>query len=224
MSNYLGIGSSTRIRRVSVTLRQGLKPHGCFCLSSVRDRLSNAAWPRLVAHRSGGGKARDERIHSSISFLGGAMPVPASMPGAKGSMAHTLRSASWEAGTPASFEASSEEHTHQIGGFSCAIFCRTTLPKAVEWLPVPSLRNRADTLGNAVTFVRSTLRATTPTLFRFQGIRGIFSQRSKKVERHEKQGLKPETPNLCHLSGEACGGLKPFSVKRRGRDKDPRRK
>ena len=35
---------------------------------------------------------------------------------------------------------------------------------------------------------------------------------SKKVEMREMQGLKPETPNLCHLSGEACGGLKPFSV------------
>jgi hypothetical protein len=128
-------------------------------------------------------------------------------------MAHTLRSASWEAGTPASFEAYSEEHTHQIGGFSCAIFCRTTLALAVEWLPVPSLRKIADTLGNAVTFLRSTLRATTPTLFSFQGTRGIFSQRREKVEMHEKQGLKPETPNLCHLSGEACGELKPFSVK-----------
>lgn len=102
-----------------VTLRQGLKPHGFFRLSSVRDVLRTAAWPRLGAHRSGGGKARDERIHAYISFLGGAMPVPASMPSAKGSMAHSLRSASWEAGTPASFEAYSEEHTHQIGGFSC---------------------------------------------------------------------------------------------------------
>ena len=29
----------------------------------------------------------------------------------------------------------------------------------------------------------------------------------------EMQRLKPETPNRCHLSGEACGGLKPLSLR-----------
>src|SRR6266852_7972683 len=43
-------------------------------------------------------------IHA-LCFLGGAMPVAGSMPCAKGSMAHNLRLASWEPGTPASFDA-----------------------------------------------------------------------------------------------------------------------
>jgi hypothetical protein len=76
-----------------------------FCLSRVVGTLRNAAWPRLGAHRSGQGKARNLRIHSCICFLGGAMPVAGSMPCAKGRMAHNLRLASWEPGTPASFDA-----------------------------------------------------------------------------------------------------------------------
>ena len=60
-------------------------------------------------------------IHA-FSFLGGAMPVLASMPGAKGRMAHNLRLASWEAGTPASFEAQSLGTYPQGGGFSWRYF------------------------------------------------------------------------------------------------------
>src|SRR5258708_20227824 len=50
-------------------------------------------------------KRGESRIHSCICFLGGAMPVAGSMPDAKGRMAHSLRWASWEPGTPASFDA-----------------------------------------------------------------------------------------------------------------------
>ena len=33
------------------------------CLSSVVDELRNGAWLRRIAHRSGGGKARNQRLH-----------------------------------------------------------------------------------------------------------------------------------------------------------------
>ncbi len=149
-----------------VTLRQGLKPHGFFCLSSVRDRLSNAAWLRLGASRSGGGKARNQRIHSCLCFLGGARPVSLLMPHAKGRMAHNLRLASWRRPTPASFNAAPLGTYPRGGGFSLLLFfTNVTLPKAVEWLPVPSRVERAYTSGNAVTFLRMALRHATHTLF-----------------------------------------------------------
>lgn len=54
----------------TVTLRQGINPHGFFCLSSVDDELRNAAWLRLAAHRSGGGKARNQCLHSGALVAG----------------------------------------------------------------------------------------------------------------------------------------------------------
>ena len=80
---------------------------------------------------------RSASIHA-FSFLGGAMPVPASMPGAKGRMAHNLQLASWEAGTPASFEATCGNEPAQGEAFPDAIFAAAALPKPVEWLPVAS--------------------------------------------------------------------------------------
>ncbi len=61
-----------------VTLRQGLKPHGFVCLSSVRDGLSDGAWLRLGAHRSGGGKA--EGASPSRRILSWAVPGPLFFP------------------------------------------------------------------------------------------------------------------------------------------------
>jgi hypothetical protein len=55
-----------------VTLLPTAKAGGFFRLSSVVDGRSNAAWLRLGAHRSGGGKARHESLHSDLSWLGGA--------------------------------------------------------------------------------------------------------------------------------------------------------
>jgi hypothetical protein len=67
-----------------VTLRQGLKPHGFFCLSSVGEKLRNGAWLRLIA------LVMEEEKHGNTPsiqvscFLGGAMPVGAPMPFEKG--------------------------------------------------------------------------------------------------------------------------------------------
>src|ERR1700694_2584417 len=70
----------------------------------------------------------------------------------------------------------------------------------------------AETLANAVTVGRLALRQTTHTLCSSQGSPGVFSQRSKKVERQIRQELKPQSPHHCHSSDLACGGLQPFSV------------
>ena len=116
--------SSAREMEGVVTLRQGLKPCGFFRLSSVRDRLRTTAWPRLGAYRSGGGKAQRRCIHPCIRLLGGARPVPCSMPHAKGCMAHSLRLASWEQATPASFDATPLGTYPRGGGFSWSLFFR----------------------------------------------------------------------------------------------------
>ncbi len=99
-----------------------------FCLSRVVGTLSNAAWPRLGAHRSGQGKARNQRTHPCICFLGGAMPVAGSMPCAKGRMAHNLRLASWEPGSTLS----PGNIPTEVEAFPELFFCAAPLPKAVQ--------------------------------------------------------------------------------------------
>jgi hypothetical protein len=143
-----------------VTLRQGTLPHGFFRLSSVVDVLRCEAWLRLIAHRSGGGKACNEHIHAFFSLLGGARPVAAFMPSTKGSMAHNLRLASWKAATPASFEAYSLGTDPQGRRLFLVLSSHdVTLPKPVDWLPVASHVEIAGSVGNAVTFLPSILHA-----------------------------------------------------------------
>ena len=55
-----------------------LKSRGFFCLSSVRDTLRTVAWPRLGAHRSGGGKA--EWASPFRRILSWAVPGPLELP------------------------------------------------------------------------------------------------------------------------------------------------
>jgi hypothetical protein len=54
----------------NVTLLPMPKGRGFFRLSSVRGMRRNGAWLRLVAHRSGGGKARKQYLHSDSLFPG----------------------------------------------------------------------------------------------------------------------------------------------------------
>ena len=64
-----------------------------------------------------------------------------------------------------------------------ALFCDdVTLPKAVDWLPVPSHVEIADTLVNAVTFLRLALRQTTRTLFSSQGTEKSIAQMQLKCK------------------------------------------
>ncbi|EFH86177.1 hypothetical protein Krac_7464 [Ktedonobacter racemifer DSM 44963] len=103
-------------------------------------------------------------------------------------------SASWRDATPASFEAHSWG-TYPKGAEAFPwrySFGDVTLPKAVDWIPVPSHVEIAETVGNAVTFLRMALRHATRTLFSSQGTTDQFFSRTEKTE---GQGLKPQTPN-----------------------------
>jgi hypothetical protein len=199
-----------------VTLRQGIKPHGFFGLSSVRDLLRNAAWPRLGAYRSGGGKARKQYLHSDGLFPGrcharGWFRAPCK--GKNGPQLavgvletrHTriFRCLPWGMYPP---------------GWRLFLMLFSTLWHFLKpMLLCSSYLRTAQSVyiwNNAVAFLRMALRHATHTLFCFQGARCIFSQRNKKVETY---GLKPGTPNCCLSRGAACGGLKPFSVRGLGR-------
>src|SRR5215469_9859563 len=109
---------------------------------------------------------------------------------------------SWHPGTqahPPLSRLNPWEHTRRGGGFSWRYSWRdVALPKAVEWLPVPSHVEIADTLANTVVFLPGALRSGTRTRFSFQGTPDLFSHGSKKVEMHE---LHPaQTPNKERLA------------------------
>src|SRR5258708_30872930 len=124
---------------------------------------------RTVVDREKRGKSR---IHSCICFLGGAMPVAGSMPCAKGRMAHNLRLASWEPGTPASFDAT-PLGTYPPGRrlflsyFLMALHFLKPMRDSRSYLR--SAFNSLCIWNNTGVFLRMALRHTTCTLFSFQG-------------------------------------------------------
>ena len=123
-----------------VTLRQGLKPHGFFCLSSVRGMLSYAAWPRLGAYRNGGGKARDERIHSHISLPSRCQARCFSHASHKGMNGPQLAvGILGKSNTRLASRATLWECTHTGGGFPCAIL-REMRHFLNPWTEYPWLR------------------------------------------------------------------------------------
>jgi hypothetical protein len=92
-----------------------------------------------------------------------------------------------------------------------ALFCEdVTLPKAVDWLPVPSHVEIADTLGNAVTFLRLAL-AKQPTRYSVRKVLLTYSFRVAHKWKCSGQGLGPQSPSHMGSSTVACGGLKPNS-------------
>lgn|SRR5579863_4976905 len=111
----------------------------------------------------------------AVCFLGGAMPVAPHMPFGKERMVHNSR-----------FRRPGEEqHPHLsillpwkrtpgAEAFPVLFFRGATLPKAVEWLPVPSSAAIADTVANALTFLRLALSPATRTLFSCQGAIRLF--------------------------------------------------
>lgn len=86
------------------------------------------------------------------------------------------------------------------------------LPKAVEWLPVPSQQYMAWYIWkNAVAFLQEALRLLTLTLFSFQGTPVVFYQRREKVEMPSKGLNRRETRLTAGVGNpEAYGG---FSVR-----------
>jgi hypothetical protein len=192
----------------------GLKPCS-FGLSRVVGTLRNAAWLRLAEYRSGQGKARRRHMHSCIRLLGGARPVLAFMPRAGGKhgpqlVLGILESRNTRLASRA-YSVGTYPHGWRLfqGRYSSKALA---LPKPVDWVPVATPEQIADTVVNAVTFLPQAIRLGTRTLLSFQGTTTLFSQRGKKVEIHERQGFKPQAPNHWDSSPVACGGLKPCNV------------
>ena len=77
--------------------------------------------------------------------------------------------------------------------FLVLLFKALALPKPVEWLPVASQEQIADSLVNAVTFLQEALRLLTHTLFSFQGTTSLFFLREQKVEMYEARWFKRGT-------------------------------
>jgi hypothetical protein len=100
------------------------------------------------------------------------MPVAGSMPCAKGRMAHNLRLASWEPGTPASFDATPLGTYPQgrrlfLSYFLMALHFLKPVRDSRSYLR--SALNSLYIWKNTVVFLRMALRHTTRTLFSFQG-------------------------------------------------------
>ena len=195
-----------------VTLRQGMNPHGFFCLSSVGDGLSSGAWLRLGAYRSGGGKA--ERAHPSMRVLSWAVPCPLVL------SCQTVRDR-WPT-TPVSgvleqintriFRCCSPGNVPQRRRlFLGAIFGATALPKAVEWLPVPSQQQIARIVANTVAFLPTVLHGGTRTRFSCSRyyLSLLFVQ-AKNGHRGAKAAMRL-TPWVLHRRGQASW-LKPHPV------------
>lgn len=116
----------------------------------------------------------------------------------------------WRAATPASFEAQSWGTYPPGGGFSFRSSWKdVTLPKAVEWLPVPSHVERADTSvkrGNVFTHDPSPCNPYVIQLSRYY--RHILSVQAKSGN----TGLKPHTPHHG-LKNRGLRRAKTLSVK-----------
>jgi hypothetical protein len=142
-------------------------------------------------------------------FLGGAMPVAPLMPFEKERMVHNSRFWRVERSNTRIFRYCSPGNTPQGRRLFLCYFLRdATLPKVVEWLPVPSSVVIAETMGNTVMFLQEALRLLTRTFFSFQGTTQLFFLH---LQKEETQGLKPRVPT----HGLKCRGLrrlKPYAV------------
>ena len=191
-----------------VTLRQELKLHGFFGLSSVGDTLGNVPWGRLGTYRSGGGKAQ-KRAHPYMPLVPGRCHARTWIRAScKGKHGPQLAVGILEPWYTRLFRGSIRGNTPtRVEAFPGAIVSYTTLPKPVEWLPVASLCQIADTVGNAVTFLHSTLRAATHTLFSWQGTTHLFLQRCQKVETAWVTTVRETRLTTAIGNGVACGGF-----------------
>jgi hypothetical protein len=164
-----------------VTLRRDWKSCGFFRLSSIRGRRRNADWLRLSAYRSGGRKARNERIHSCSLIPGRCRSCFRALH--KGKNGPQLVVGILESRNTRLFRGSRLGNVPtRLEAFPALFFWSTTLPKAVEWLPVPSLCKKADTVANAVTFLHIALRDATRTLFSSQSTPLLFFLSEQHVE------------------------------------------
>ena len=124
---------------------------------------------------------RSASIHA-VSFLGGARPVPAFMPHARGKNGPHLALGILESRNTrlASRAYSPSNVPTRMEAFPTLSFVRRILPKTVEWLPVPSSVEIAHTLvkrGHVFTSCRS----APPTSRAFSRTRCCTSDGSRRV-------------------------------------------
>jgi hypothetical protein len=152
-----------------VTLRRARIARGFFRLSSVGEKLRTEAWLRLIASRSGGGKAGKQQLHSDNLFPGRChahSDFRTVRKGKKGPQLAVGLLGSRTKDHPHLFRDSLPGNLPTgVVAFPGAIFCGTRLPKAVDWLPVPSLCEIAGTVANTVVFLPLALRQRTRTRF-----------------------------------------------------------
>ncbi len=172
-----------------MTLRQGLKPHGFFRHSSVRDVLRSGAWLRLGAHRNGGGIA--ETAHPFMRPVSCAVPCALVYPclaerdewpttSAFGVLGSTNTcSFRYPLGKPRSerlFLCYFRLSLHFLKPY--IHWCRAFAASQIAWYA----------WNNTGVFLPLALRQRTRTLFSFQGATDLFYH---KEERPEMQELKP---------------------------------
>jgi hypothetical protein len=185
-----------------------MNPPGFFSLSSVRDKRSNVAWPRLGAHRSGGGKARRQRLHSGSLVPGRCQARPCFHAPRKGKNGPQLALGVLENKNTCLFrDVFPGNVPTRMEAFPTLSFVRRSLPKAVQWLPVPSPVEIAHTLVKRGTVFTRGPAPLNPYVIQFSRYYSfILSGRGKSGN----TGLKLQirlTP--WDTSAGAYAGLKP---------------
>ena len=205
-----------------MTLRQGLKPHGFFRLSSVRGLLRNVAWPRLGTDRSGGGKARNQSPHSGMLITGRCQARSGFHAACKGMNGPQLAVGTLGSGNTRLFRGLLLGNVPtRSEAFPALFFHRAPRTLAVDWLPVPSLRKIARTVANTVVFLPAVLHGGTGKHdFVVQGTRTILLHSAQNVKCFGLPGgffasrwAKADTRLTPGVeTAGACGGLKPSPV------------
>jgi hypothetical protein len=173
-----------------------LESRGFFCLSSVRDMLRTVAWPRLGAHRSGGGKA--EWASPFRRILSWAVPGPLGLPCLAEREEWPTASAFGVLGGPniRAFRLCSPGNVPQ--GRRLFLMRVFTLPHFLkpysQRCRVFAAAQRRGPWWNMVVFLRLVLHHTTRTRFSCSSTAHLFFLPVQKVVRY---GLKPKTPYHC---------------------------
>jgi hypothetical protein len=169
------------------------------------------AWPRLVAYRSGGGKARNQRIHPCTLLPGRCHARSCFHAPRKGMNGPQLAVGVLGTRNTRLFRGDSPGNVPQGRRLFLRSFCVLLhfLKPYIQRCRAFAAANSLYIRNNTVVFLHLVLRQTTRTLFSSQGATAIFLLYRRKTV---MQGLKPQSPHHCLLRGVACGGLKPCSV------------
>ena len=166
--------------------------------------------PSSMHSRRMGGKACI-RFTTLKRILGGAMPVVPTVPGRMLDWLAAWFTALVGRANTRVLRRCSSGNVPQGGGFSRMLFCGAAqLPKAVEWFPVPSLRQLACVVSgeHGRVFPPGPLPVHLDTLQLSRDCSGILCRRAHSGNARAQAAIAyPRS-----LRGVACGGLKPSIV------------